>query len=257
MGNSGSSGSYNGSQTNVNIQNMYNSTQYNNEIICQSKCTANINNTYILIENSTVGDINFDQECTSSVFCVLENDISYLNSLQQQSIQYSSTEVEKFAIPNTTGVDTDDADIYVRVNNYNLQSSYTSTTISINTTCNAIVDNVQQNIFIVIKDSTTGDINFTQKGNATSSCASVNDAKFSESVNLLSSQDLQEIIKNDIQNPTFIILLFFIIFSTIFILFLSFGMKREESKEVEKPKTIKINKVSSPKKEELIKEDIF
>lgn len=249
MGNSGSSGSYNGSQTNVNIQNMYNVTQYNNEIICESVCTNNINESYILIENSTVGDINFNQECTSEVTCVLENDIEYINSMQQQNIQFSSSEKETFAIPNTTGVSTDDADIYVRVYNYNLQSSYTSTSININTTCKSIVNNIQENIYIVIKDSTTGDINFTQKGNTSTSCSSVNDAKSSESVNLLNNQQMQEVVQNDIRNASFIAILFFIILSIIFGIYIAFGFKESNKEDFEKPKTINITKIKDPKKE--------
>jgi len=245
MGNTTSSGSYNGSQTNVNIQNIYNSTQYNNSILCQSLCTDLINDSYILIENSTVGDINFDQECESQASCVLEYDIEYINSIQQQNIDFSSSEKEKFAIPNTTGVSTSDADIYVRVFNYNLQSSYTSTSININTTCKSVVNNVQEDIFITIKDSTTGDINFTQKGNATLSCASVNDAKSSESVNLINNQELQAIVKSDIQNAGYIALLFFAIVTIIFGLYIIFGFKKEENIPLEKPKTIKIKKTQT------------
>jgi len=252
MGNSSSSGgSYNASQTNVNIQNMYNSTQYNNDIICESLCTDLISDSYILIENSTVGDINFDQECQSDASCVLQYDIEYINSMQQQNINFSSVETEKFAIPNTTGVSTDDADIYIRVNNYNLQSSYTSTSISINTTCKSIVNNVQEDLFITIKNSNTGDINFTQKGNASLSCSSVNDAKSSESVNLINNQELQTIVKNDIQNAGYIALLFFIIISIIFGLYIIFGFRNEDLIPSQKPKTINVLKVSNSKNTEI------
>lgn len=254
MGNT-SSGSYNGSQTNVNIQNMYNSTQYNNSILCESSCTDLINDSYIIIENSTVGNINFDQECQSDASCVLEYDIEYINSMQQQNINFSSVESEKFAIPNTTGVSTDDADIYVRVFNYNLQSSYTSTSININTTCKSVVNNVQEDIFITIKNSTTGDINFTQKGNASLSCASVNDAKSSESVNLINNQELQGIVKNDVQNAGLIAILFFSIVVLIFGLYIIFGFKKEEPLSVEKPKTINISKVSSSEKKDIVEND--
>jgi len=243
MGNA-ESGSYNGSQTNVNIQNMYNNTQFNNTILCQSKCGNEVENVYILIENSTTGDVNFVQECTSTSSCVLENDIEYLNSIQQQNIQYSSTDVEKFAIPNTTGASKDDSDIYVRVRNFNLQSSYTSTTININTTCKSVVNNIEENIFLVIKNTTTGDVNFTQKGNTVSSCSSVNSSKSSETLNLIDTQESLQIVKETVQFSAIIGVIFFVIFSFLIFIYFTFFTKTKKEEYIEKPKTINITKIS-------------
>lgn len=245
MGNS--QGSYNGSQTNVNIQSMYNNTQFNNTILCQSSCGAEVENVYILIENSTTGDVNFVQECTSSSSCVLENDIEYINSIQQQNIQSSSIDVEKFAIPNTTGASKEDTDIYVRVRNFDVQSSYTATTVNINTTCKSVVNNVQENIYLVIKNTTTGDVNFTQKGNTVSSCSSVNSSKSSETVNLLNTEESLEVVKENVQFSSIIGIIFFGIFSFTLFIYISFFTKNKNEEYIEKPKTINITKI--PKKD--------
>jgi len=241
MGNA-SSGSYNASQTNVNIQSMYNVTQYNNTILCNSECTNNINDVYILIENSNVGDINFDQQCNSEATCVLENDIAYINSIQQANSVYYSESSTKTAIPNTTGLSTDDVDIYIRSTNYNVQSTYVSNHINISTLCRSTVNNVQESIYIIIKNSTTGNIDFVQKGNTVLSCESVNSTKTTETVNLVSTPDLQKTTREYINFTMYIGASVVTIISIVLILFLIF-YKRDINNKIEVPKTINIKTI--------------
>lgn len=246
MGNSSSAGSYNASATNTNIQTMYNVTQYNNELICSSSCVDRINDVYIIIENSEVGDINFDQECSSYAYCVSEYDIAYINTIQQTNANYTEQSTTKTPIPNTFGLDTSDTDIYIRSFNYNLQSTYNATYINISTNCKSNVNNVQENIYITVKNSKTGDINFTQKGNSTLSCESVNSTKATEGQSLLSDSESSSIVKEDIRISTIIILSIFIVFFIVLIIVVYFSIKNDNNNEKYKkniPKSIKIQTI--------------
>lgn len=163
---------------NTSIQSSYNSQFYNNEVICGAKCENIQSNIYVVIENSTTGNINFNQTCNTQLNCIQENQIEFLNNTQASSKQFTESEstLEEGIIP-TIGYNS--RRVTANASNYSLQSIYNMTNINITKNCQSSSLNIQSDIFTIIKDSTTGDINFTQSGNATASCISTNSAKVS------------------------------------------------------------------------------
>jgi len=163
---------------NTNIQTSYNSTNYNNEVICQAKCENIQSNIYLVIEGSETGNINFNQTCNSELNCITTNEIEFINNTQVSNIQFAeSVASAEFGAFPTIGYQ--DTDLTANSTNYSLQSVYNITNINITKNCNSSSLNVQADIFTIIKDSRTGDINFTQSGNATATCTSTNSAKVS------------------------------------------------------------------------------
>lgn len=174
---------------NASIQDSKNITQFNSELLCESKCEGNINNIFIVIENSTVGNINFVQQCNASTTCYQQNDIEIINTVQMTNTQTSdasaSNEYKAGFIP-FIGVAA--ADVYSKAKNWNLASSYIASYININMNCVATSINTISDVFVIIKDTETGDINFTQQSDATLSCQSINSAKVSNTVTLVNDQ---------------------------------------------------------------------
>lgn len=173
---------------NSSVQTSYNVTQYNSSIVCDSKCQNTQSDFYIVIENSKVGSITFDQQCSADATCAQQNDIQIINTLQATNKQSSEAKAESNT-PVVPYVGTfKSVDLTSEARNYSIMSSYNAAYININMGCVSTSINTQENVFITVKDSTTGDINFTQKGNATLSCQSINSAKFTNNVTLENDQ---------------------------------------------------------------------
>lgn len=170
------------------IQDSKNITQYNSEIICNGTCTDSISNIYLVIENSNVGNIVFNQECEAKVECYQQNDIEIINNVQMTNTQVSEASANNEVKQSWLGMSASYADIKSQAKNYSLASSYIASYININMGCVSTSVNEISDVIIMIKDSTTGDIEFVQKGSATTSCQSINSAKVSNSVTLVNDQ---------------------------------------------------------------------
>ena len=177
---------------NTNIQSSYNSTNYNNDVICKASCENIQNNIYLVIENSLTGDINFNQTCNSSMDCVVNNELEFVNNTQFTNEQQANATAKNkslfIAIPTKGSTYISDIKISANTSNFSTQSSYNITNVNISKDCTSSSLNVQSDIFTIIKNSTTGDINFSQQGNATASCISTNSAKVSNYTSLKSTQ---------------------------------------------------------------------
>lgn len=170
------------------IQDSKNITQYNSELFCGADCIDNISNVYLTIENSNVGNITFNQECSATVECYQQNDIEIINNIQMTNTQVSEATADNDVKAPFLGMANSYADITTEARNYSLASSYIASYININMTCIATSINNISDVVITIKDTTTENIEFVQKGSSTTSCQSINSAKVSNSVTLVNDQ---------------------------------------------------------------------
>lgn len=188
MGVSSSISSVSSYSYNSTIQDSKNITQYNSEVICNASCTGSISNIYLTIENSNVGNISFDQECEAELDCYQKNDIEIINNVQMTNTQVSETTSENVVKQPLLGISTSLSIVESTSKNYSLASSYNATYINVNMGCVSTSINEISDVVIIIKDSNTGDVDFVQKGSATTSCQSVNSAKVTNTVSLVNDQ---------------------------------------------------------------------
>ena len=170
------------------IQDSKNITQYNSELFCGANCEDNISNVYLTIENSNVGNIIFNQECSATVECYQQNDIEIINNIQMTNTQVSEASADNDVKAPFLGISASYSYITTEARNYSLASSYIASYININMTCISTSINNISDVVITIKDTTSGDIEFVQKGSSTTSCQSINSAKVSNSVTLVNDQ---------------------------------------------------------------------
>jgi len=170
------------------IQDSKNITQYNSDLFCGADCKDNISNVYLTIENSNVGNITFNQECSATVECYQQNDIEIINNIQMTNTQVSEASADNDVKAPFLGVANSYSDITTEARNYSLASSYIASYININMACISTSINNISDVVITIKDTTSGDIEFVQKGSSTTSCQSINSAKVSNSVTLVNDQ---------------------------------------------------------------------
>jgi len=237
---------YSGKETIAQVQNSYNSLQYNNSILCNSSCQNIADNIYLVIQNSNTGDIVFDQQCTSSVECVLLNDIEFINNLQANNLIYQNIEQStgKYLYVNEN-VYTVKNDITLNMNayveNYSYQSMYVATNVDISTQCSSSSLNVQTDLFITIKNSTTGDINFSQQGNVQLSCKSLNSSKISSFTSVPNQSTVKAESKSSFNVAGLIGIIILVVLLIVIIIVIVNQNKRDktvESKEKPKPKII-------------------
>lgn len=212
--------------SNLNIQSSYNVTEYNATLICNSKCEDLQSNIYVIIENSEVGNITFDQECNSTAECNQTNDLQVVNSVQVANSQVAAASAsnEESIFPYVGAYN--DTEVTATSRNYSIMSAYNGTFIMINMNCNSTSANVQENIFVVLKDSKSGDITFSQKGDASLSCQSINSAKVSNQVSLTNDQTAESEASNTVVGFG----LFGLIFIVIIILIIA-GVAKGVSKK--------------------------
>lgn len=210
----------NGATVNELIQQSYNTVQINNEFLAFSKCTNITEDIYIKIDNSTTGNINFNQQCSTMVQLLNANNIEYINGLQTLNSNYTNYSVNTELYENGVYVGTVPIKTEYSKNlssyayNYSSQYLFNSTVISLSSQCNVSSLNIQTDVFLVIKNSTTGDINFIQEGNVNLSCISANSGKY-PAINSLSYNS--QILENDISTTKNYIIIFSIIFIVLLV----------------------------------------
>lgn len=184
---------------NASIQDVKNITQFNSQILCNASCTNEFTNVFIVIENSTVGDINVVQECETNLDCYQQNDIEIINNVQVTNTQTAEAKASnelKGPIPYIGLANV--SNITAKTRNWSVMASYNATYININMNCVSTSYNQIDTVFLIIKDTETGDINFTQKGAAATSCQSINSAKVSNSVSLVNNQTAKSEASNSV-----------------------------------------------------------
>ena len=233
---------------NESIQKSYNNVQYNNELICKSSCVNINSDVYITIENSNVGNINFNQQCSSQVSCVQQYDIDTLNALQYsyknfETYQYDKQTDSSFTFNLPTFIGFSYTKIQTNVSNYSYNSVYNTTNINIKVSCESSALNQQTGTFLIIKNSNSGDINFIQEGNVYSSCISVNSNKISGNEQLENKSTLVETESGSLQwgliiGIIFLVILIIVVIITIVVIVNQNKKSKDENVEKTVPKLI-------------------
>lgn len=237
---------YSGKEVITQVQNSYNSLQYNNTILCNSSCVNISDNIYLIIQNSETGDIVFDQQCTSTVECVLIKDIEYINNLQANNFIFENIERSTgsyiYVNENVYKVNSDiTLNMNAYVENYSYQSMYVLTNVDISTQCSSSSLNVQTDLFITIRNSKTGDINFSQQGNVQLSCKSLNSSKNSSYTALKNQSTVKAESKSSFNIFGIVGIVLLIVLLIVLIIVITRKDKPEKSSKIEekpKPKII-------------------
>jgi hypothetical protein len=144
--------------------------------IAENSCTATCQNLIsgisVILVGSTTGNITFDQSCEADASCMMSN------ALEQAVEAYQLAEAK--------------ADAQLPILPIGFQAAFANalTTNDVNASmkqvlenhCNANVDNTIQDVLIFATNSKTGDIAFTQSGNASARCVMDNAGKMKLSI---------------------------------------------------------------------------
>ena len=126
------------------------------------------------------------------------NDLEFINNTQLSNFQFAESEASK-----TTGmiptIGYSNTTVTANAYNYSLMSVYNVTNINITKNCSSSTLNTQTDLFVTIKNSATGDINFTQAGSSNATCTSTNSAKISNYNTLVSDQTAKSTAKQEVK----------------------------------------------------------
>jgi len=137
------------------------------EANCTANCTQIQSGNTVIIENSTVGDIQFIQECTVDATCQIENTLDATAKTIQDSLQRGEAQPGWFY----TGVQINES------RNKTVQEVRQDIEQRLQSACNATVSQVQTGNLIYAKNSQTGDIGFIQSADLRQNCYLDNSAK--------------------------------------------------------------------------------
>jgi hypothetical protein len=136
----------------------------------QNTCTASCNQiqqgTTIILSNTTTGNITFDQQCTANANCYMTN------AVDQAVTQFQEAQASGTASPALFPGIQINTSVSTTVND--LQNDFTQI---LNNICSADINQVNYGTMIYATNSKTGDISFTQNGNATADCVMENSAR--------------------------------------------------------------------------------
>lgn len=146
------------------------------ESVCEATCEQVQSGNTVFLDGSTTGNITFNQTCAANAQCAINNEIDNLITLTQGLLQGNTTSASLF--PNFGSVNSNNAS----------QSISNQVKNIISNSCTANVDQVQANNLVYARNSTTGDIAFTQNGNANANCIMNNIARAKVNLNQEASQ---------------------------------------------------------------------
>jgi len=147
-------------QTNVVSQEQLNETYQEANQSCVASCSNVQSGNTIFLDGSTTGNITFDQTCTANASCSISTTLDNLVTQLQAADQSNANTSTLFGGLNAMSIAT----------NISVQDTKNQIKQIMNTICNANVDNLQSNNMIYARNSTTGNIAFTQNGNAQADC---------------------------------------------------------------------------------------
>lgn len=134
------------------------------EAVCAATCENIQSGNTIFIDGSTTGNIVFDQTCTANAGCMMENAVESVITELQEIRQ--SGQLEAGLFPNF-------GNIQLNVSDQELRNQVTQI---LSSTCDSNSSNIQQDNLVYARNSTTGNIAFTQTGNAAADCQMANSA---------------------------------------------------------------------------------
>jgi hypothetical protein len=166
-------------QVNQNKQTALNDIYQQSSQSCAANCVNIQSGNTIFLDGSTVGDITFEQKCTASASCVMNNAVESLVQQLQKQKQDNKTEASLFGGGfniGTVNLNQSEQEITNRVKQI------------LNTLCSADVNNLQTDNMIYARNSKTGNISFTQDGAAEANCIMTNMASSKARQDQLSDQ---------------------------------------------------------------------
>ncbi len=203
-------------ETNTDNQNNLNeiNTQIKNE--CNPKCSEIQCSQEIIIIDSTVGDIRFNQECNVNAQCAIQSSVnSAVKSIQkgQQDAEAKKNGLNIFNFNISTNDSTSDI-------------TNTVTEI-IKNECGLDINLKQKGNLIYVQSSKTGDISFNQKSTSKFKCS----LKTSASISTQVEQQTTQKAKTGGLGTDGLILLIVVIVIVLVLLF-GFGRSKSKSKPI-------------------------
>lgn len=151
----------------TNILNQDNITMQTAKNACNADCSQSINGPVIVLNNSTVGNIQFTQKCTANASCYMNNALDQIVDAAQKGNAGTGAAPTSFfpGIQINTSVST------------NVQNFRTEAQQVLENICQGKVDQNINDPIIYATDSTVGNIGFLQEGNAFATCVMENTAR--------------------------------------------------------------------------------
>lgn len=151
---------------NKSVQQITNSIVQTSAASCGVSCQQLQQGNTVIIENSTVGDITFLQQCTVDADCMIQNSLDASATAIQQAIQNGTAQPSWYLGASITSS-----------KNSTEQDIKNSIQQSINSTCKLDVSQQQTGNFVYARNSQTGNIGFIQTSNEKFNCAIQNMGK--------------------------------------------------------------------------------
>jgi hypothetical protein len=150
----------------TNIITATNNTMQTAKNTCNADCNQSINGPIIVLNNSTVGNIQFTQKCTANASCYMKNALDQIVTAAQKADSGTAAAPSLFpGIQINTSVST------------NVESFRNEVQQVLENICQGKVDQNINNPIIYATDSTAQNIGFLQEGNAFASCVMENSAR--------------------------------------------------------------------------------
>lgn len=138
---------------------------------CTASCRQRQDGVNVIVSNSKTGNITLSQTCQANALCVMRTNLDTIAQQQLTAKQNAEASAQGSSSSGVLGW----LGIGVSVNtsaNISKQTLENSTTQIINNNCNSTVDQIQQNINILVSDNAeVGQVDLSQTGDATASCA--------------------------------------------------------------------------------------
>lgn len=144
--------------------------------MCTATCEQIQSGNVVFLDGSTTGNITFNQDCTADAKCAIDNQMEALITQVQDLKQTNATSASLFPNFGSVNLNNGTQEIANEVRNI------------ISNTCSADVTQIQSNNMVYARNSTTGDIGFTQNGSATADCILNNIARATLNLNQTGAQ---------------------------------------------------------------------
>jgi len=149
--------------TSTTVNNARDTTYQEANNSCTASCSQLNSGTTIVLNNTTAGNITFNQECTANASCYMQNALDSAVVAVQKAT--AATNATPSLFPGTSlNVSTSTS----------VQDITNQLTQIMNNLCTADVQQVTSDTTIYATNSTVGNIGFVQNGNATADCVMEN-----------------------------------------------------------------------------------
>jgi len=198
---------------------------------CSGKCTQNNDNISVIISGSRIsGGINFSQSCDVDVSCAMNSTLdsnvqSILNAMADQT---ASAQLGMFNASLAN----------INNNAYIAENITNQITQVMNSTCQADLSQTNQNISVVlVNDTLSGGVNYTQKGNVQANCVMTNTAR-SIVLNQETAETKQKAKRESVLAMIVVAIVICILFGgAMLLIFLFHNPKKGDAKDGKKKKS--------------------